>query len=183
MGVVRRFPLHLFVIAASVGCVGQSMSQTGATAPTKAAGILKILGQAPAKFEALLGKPTKTLTTEDGVDFVYYKVAGTEGVRAILQVSQNQAMMGDVYVSFPKGTTWEKAAEAVGLKPASLKPRPLSNIPALKQLVGDPIKHWNVYFSEEGAKYSGANGTLINEDRGLPMIQFEQRSINDDSPD
>ncbi len=157
--------------------------------PSKPLDFTKILGKTRTEVEAVLGVPDKSGASEDGgYDWAHYKLANTRGIRAIYYATGGglpKTQSGNFDVSFEKGTSWKKAAEILGMKTDKLKAVPLSNIPSMAQLVLDPYKNWNVYYAGNGARYPGENGPgeLINEDQGLPLIQFEARSINDDSPD
>lgn len=147
----------------------------------------KILGKTRTEVEAVLGTPEKSGSSEEGgYDWAGYKLANSRGIKVLYYARGGglpKTQSSNFEVSFEKGTLWKKAAQILGMKPTLLKPVPLSNILSMAQLVGDPFKGWNVYYTGNGARYPGDKGELNNEDQGLPMIQFEARSINDDSPD
>lgn len=187
---MNRF--HALIIAFAMG---STVTAPAALTPVLQAAkpaqpiIGNLLGKSRAVVEKALGKPEKSGTSEeDGYDWARYKLAGTKGVEVLYFATGDglpKTESGNFEVSFDKDATWQSAAKALGLKVATLKAVPLKNILSLSQLVGDPYKGWNVFFGGMNARYPGGDGPgeLINDNGGLPMIQFEGRSINDDLPD
>ncbi len=175
------------ILTASAFSISPPLGQILMMDPSKPV-IGNLLGKNRADIEKSLGKPEKSGSSEDGYDWAKYKLAKTRRVEVIYFATGGglpKTSASQFTVSFEKDVTWQKAAEILGMKPTKLKAKPLKNIPALSQLIGDPYKGWNVYFSGANARYPAETGLgeLINSDGGFPTIQFESRSINDDSPD
>lgn len=148
--------------------------------------INSLIGKSRSDIEKVLGKPDKAgVDSGTGADRCQYKLAKTRGVR-VLYAARGSGLpkteCTEIDVSFERGTTWQVAAKALGLDPSKLKSAQLNNIPSQFQLVGDPFKGWDVFFSDTNARYPGGS-EFINDDGGLPLIQFEPRSINDPLPD
>ena len=152
--------------------------------PRKVTDVGKLLGKSRTEIEKALGKPVKSEDV-NGFDCLVFNAPDTKGIAAFFAArgeGLSKEILAFIEVSFDEKVKWQSAAETLGMKPAKLKPTPLSNIPQLMQLVGEPYKGWNVYFSRSKAKYPGGE-EFINTNGGLPMIQYEARSINDDAPD
>jgi len=148
--------------------------QPGVAKPTGAQKILALIGKPKSAIESVLGKPQRAGKDTDGamMDWSVYAASGTQGV--LVRYSGSQAAQYEI--SFAKTATWQTAVKALGIDATRLKPGPM--FPGMTKLAGHSFKDWNLYFCASGAHYPNG-GNLINTNQGLPMIEFEQKSLNE----
>ncbi len=153
-----------------------ALGQAGNTKPSGVVKIVSVIGKPMTSIEATLGKPQRSGKDTEGamMDWSVYSVSGTQGV--LVRYSGKQAAQYEV--SFAQTVTWQAAVNALGLDAAKLKPGAMPNIPGMTKLSGHTFKDWNLYFTVAGAHYPNG-GKLINTNQGLPMIEFEQKSLNE----
>lgn len=134
-------------------------------------------------LEKLVGKPTKSGSDkEQGSDWAVYALPGTLGLKVMYFATGGglPKTQPDYFtITFDKKRKWSDVATDLGMKPASMTLKKVYE--GCFQLINDPIKNWNVYYTVADAKLPGTQ-KLANEG-GHPSITIESRSINDDSPD
>jgi hypothetical protein len=132
------------------------------------------------KIEKLLGKPVKSVT-EGEAKIASYKLEGTLGVKVVYLGSGDAE--GDVesfLIAFDRKTKWTAVTKLLGMNPATMTPSKMKHDQTTYQLIGDPIKDWNVYYTVADAKDRSGK---LQQSEGLPYLTIEVRSFNDDSPD
>lgn len=87
--------------------------------------------------------------------------------------NEGEWVVGNVAVTFAKGTSWEEAVKFIGSDPKNLKTVPQRDLNGYFKLEPALVKGWNFFFSADMARAS-SNGILMNEEGdGLPQIVID----------
>ena len=172
--------MHATIVAFATGLI--SIQYSSEPPKPKVLELGDLLVKTAVEFDKAFGTPKKTGSDiELDMEWKTYPADGTVLFKVYFDTGTRN-LVRIIELSFKRDVKWQKAIEVLGLKPEKVKATPMLEIPGMSQLIGEPYKNWNVYFTGSNGKYPGGD-TLVNSNGGLPMISFEQRSINDDSPD
>lgn len=140
----------------------------------------------PEERDKVLGKPVEEQTDPTSGPWQRYKYPGTEGIIFYRN-------LGYWYISLPKGTTWQEAIRALGLKAENFTPK-FHEKHGKSELIGkwEGTGKYAVYpesilrnldktitFASDGAKR--ADGKLVNPSgNGLPILIFDTSKFGRD---